>query len=130
MKKTNETDSLNELLIIQEQQYDTDLRLLREQLHIAYESIKPVNLVKNLVHDVTASPEIKNDVISNVMGLVTGFISKKLIMGDNSKNGFFKKLFGTVLQFGVTNVIATHSDDIKAVGTTLYNFFQKKDVNN
>lgn len=126
MKKTNETDSLNELILLQQQQYNTDLRLLHEQFHIAYESVKPINLIKNLVHDVTASPEIKNDITSNIIGLATGFISKKLLMGDNSHSGTFKKVFGAVLQFGVANVIAKHTDDIKATGMALFNFFSKK----
>jgi uncharacterized membrane protein YeaQ/YmgE (transglycosylase-associated protein family) len=126
MKKTNETDSLNELILFQEQQYDTDLRLLKEQLHIAYESVKPINLIKNLVHDVTTSSEIKNDIGTNIMGLVTGFISKKLLVGNNSNRGIFKTIFGTILQFGIANVIAKHSDDIKAFGTTLLNSFFKR----
>lgn len=128
MKKTNETDSLNELILFQEQQYDTDLRLLKKQLHIAYESVKPINLIKNLVHDVTTSSEIKNDLGTNIMGLVTGFISKKLLVGNNSNRGIFKTIFGTILQFGIANVISKHSDDIKAFGTTLLNsLFKRKE---
>jgi hypothetical protein len=125
MKKPNETDSLNELIILQQHQYDVDLQLLKEQLHIAYESVKPVNLIKNLVHDVTASPEIKEDVLGNIMGLATGFISKKLMVSKDS--GIIKNLFGTVAQFVIGNVVSKHSIDIKAIGTALYNnFFNKK----
>jgi hypothetical protein len=123
MKKTNETDALNELILQQQQQYNTDFRLLKEQLHIAFESVKPVNLIKNLVHDVTSSPEIKEDVMSNIMGLATGFISKKLIVDNNS--GTVKKVFATILQFAIANVVSKHSTDIKAVGTALYNNFFK-----
>ena len=125
MKKMNETDALNELILINEQLYYTDLRMLKDQFHIAYESVKPVNLIKNLVHEVTASPEIKEDVLSNVIGLATGFISKKLIVNHNSST--FKKVFGTIFQFAVANVVSKHSTDIKAVGTALFNnFFKKK----
>ncbi|PKB18205.1 hypothetical protein [Flavobacterium sp. 5] len=123
MKKTNETDALNELIVLTEQQYNTDLFLLKEQFHIAYESIKPVNIIKNLVHDVSASSKIKEDVLGNVMGLVTGFISKKLIVHHDSNP--IKKVFGTILQFAISNVVAKHSIDIKAVGTALYNNFLK-----
>lgn len=125
MKKLNETDALNELILINEQLYHTDLRLLKDQFHIAYESIKPINILKNLVHEVTASPEIKEDVIGNVLGLATGFVSKKLIIDKNS--GTFKKVFGTILQFAITNVVSKHSNNIKAVGTALFNnFFKSK----
>jgi hypothetical protein len=127
MKKINETDALNDLILVQEQQYNTDLRLLKEQFHIAYESIKPINLIKDLVHDVTASPEIKNDLSSNIIGLITGFISKKLLIGKNSNSGFFKRIFGMTLQFAVANTVAKHTDDIKTIGSILLDkFFNRK----
>ena len=126
MRKINETDALNELILVQKQQYDTDLRLLKEQLHIAYESVKPVNFIKNLVHDVTASPEIKNDISSSIMGLITGFISKKLVVGTNPNSGIFKKIFGLVLQFTVANTVAKHTEDIKAVGSAFLDYFFQK----
>ena len=124
MKKLNETDALNELIQLNQQQYDTDLRLLKEQFHIAYESIKPINLIKNLVHEVTASPEIKEDLASNILGLATGFISKKIMIDENGST--FKKVIGTVLQFAVANVVSKHSVNIKAVGTALFNNFFKR----
>lgn len=125
MKKMNETDALNELILINEQLYHNDLQQLKDQFHIAYESIKPINLLKNFVHEVTASPEIKEDVLSNVIGLLTGFISKKLIIDE--KSGTFKKVFGTILQFAIANVVSKHSTNIKAVGTSLFNnFFKRK----
>lgn len=124
MKKLNETDALNELIQLNQQQYDTDLRLLKEQFHIAYESIKPINFIKNLVHEVTALPEIKEDLASNILGLATGFISKKIMIDE--KGSTFKKVIGTVLQFAVANVVSKHSVNIKAVGTALFNNFFKR----
>lgn len=126
MKKINETDSLNELILLQEQQHDTELRLLKEQFHVAYESVKPFNLIRSLVHDVTSSPEIKNDVVSYAMGLASGFISKKALIGDNPNNSFFKKMLGIVLQFTVANTVAKHTDDIKAVGLSFLDYFLKR----
>ena len=121
MKKPNETDALNELILRQEQQYDTDLRLLKEQFHIAYESLKPINLIENIVHEVTTSPDIKHDVLGSVIGLVTGFISKKLLI-DTSHNPI-KKVLGTLLQFAIGNVVAKHSDGIKTIGGNLVSRF-------
>lgn len=124
MKKKNETDSLNELILILEQQHNTDLILLKEQLHIAYESVKPVNLIKNIVHDVTASPEIKEDIFGNIIGVATGFISRKLMINHNSSP--IKKVLGTIAQFAITNAVSKHSTDIKAVGIAFINTFFKK----
>ena len=124
MKNTNETDSLNELIILQEQKYDIELELLKEQFHVAYESLKPINLIKNIFHEVTASPEIQNDMTSNVIGLGTGFLSKKLIL--NSSHNPVKKLIGTVAQFAIANLVAKHTDTIKTVGSNLLKLFFNK----
>ncbi len=119
MKKINETDSLNELILLQEQKYDTDLALLKEQFHVAYESVKPINFIKSLLHEVTTSPEIKSDIATDIIGLGTGFISKKLLVHDSDST--FKKVIGTVLQFAVANVVAKNTNTIKNIGINLYN---------
>jgi hypothetical protein len=124
MKKLNETDALNELIFITEQQYYTDFRLLKEQFHTAYESVKPINLIKNLVREVTVSPEIKEDILGNVLGLVTGFVSKKIMIDE--KDSTFKKVIGTIFQFAVANIVSKHSANIKAVGTALFNNLFKR----
>jgi len=125
MKNRNETDSLNELIVLQEQKYDMDLELLKEQFHVTYESLKPVNLIKSLFHEVTASPEIKNDMVSNVIGLGTGFLSKKLLI--NGSHNPAKRVFGTLIQFAVANLVSKHSDSIKTIGGNLLkHFFAKK----
>jgi hypothetical protein len=125
MRYKNETDSLNELIILQELKYDTELELLKEQFHIAYESVKPVNLIKSVFHEVTASPEIKNDLASNVIGLGTGFLSKKLLV-DGSHSPV-KRVIGTVVQFAIANLVSKHSDTIKTIGSNLLkHFFNKR----
>ncbi|MBW4361495.1 hypothetical protein [Flavobacterium taihuense] len=125
MKSKNETDSLNELIILEEQQYDMQLELLKEQFHVAYESLRPINLIKSVFHEVTASPEIKNDLANNVIGLGTGFLSKKL-MADGSHSPL-RKMIGTVAQFAIANLVSKHSDTIKTIaGNLLKHFFNKQ----
>jgi hypothetical protein len=124
MKNRNETDALNELILAEELKHANDLEQLKDQFHLAYESIKPINLVKNLFHEVTASPEIKNDLVSNAIGLGTGFISKRLLLG--SLHNPIKKVLGTVFEFAVATVVTKHSDKIKLIGGNLFNHFFKK----
>src|SRR6187431_1877008 len=124
MKKSNETDSLNELIALYEEKHDYELKAIKDQFHLAYESLKPINLIKNVVHEVSASPEIKNDLVSNVIGFGTGFISKKLLL-DKSQNPV-KRVLGTALQFAVANLVAKHSDTIKSIGGGLVRHFFNK----
>lgn len=124
MKKPNETDALNELILRQEQQYEVDLSALKQQFDIAYESLKPINLIKNLVHEVSTSPEIKSDMLDNLIGLGTGYISKKLLL--DTSNSPIKQGFGYLLQFAVGNAVSKHTDTIKTVGANLLNYITNK----
>ncbi|MDR6845824.1 hypothetical protein [Flavobacterium granuli] len=124
MRKNNETDSLNELIILQEQKHDYELNALKEQFHVAYESLKPINLIKSVFHEVTASPEIKNDLVSNAFGLGAGFLSKKLF-GDNPHSPV-KRIIGTAVQFAIANLVSKHSDTIKTIGSNLVRHFFDK----
>jgi hypothetical protein len=121
MKNRNETDSLNELIIQQQKQCDTELNLLREQFHITLESLKPFNLFKTVFHEVTTSPEIQNDLVSNAIGLSTGFISKKLLV-DGSHSAI-KSVVGTLAQFAIANLVSKHSETIKTIGSNLLKHF-------
>jgi hypothetical protein len=124
MKNSNETDALNELILAEELKYDFDLAQLKDQFHLAYESIKPINLVKSLFHQVTASPEIKNDLVSNVIGLGTGLLSKKLFLGTSLNP--IKKIVATVFEFAIANMVSKHTLAIKLIGGKLLNYFSKK----
>jgi hypothetical protein len=127
MKTSNETDALNELILAEELKYAHNLEQLKEQFHVAYESVKPINLVKNLFHEVTTSPEIKSDLVSNAIGLGTGFITKTLLLGFSHNP--IKKAVGTVFEFAVANLVSKHSDRVKLIGGNLFKHFFKKNKN-
>lgn len=124
MKKTNETDSLNELIALYQQKHDYELQALKDQFHVAYESLKPINMIKGLFHEVTTSPEIKNDFASNALGIGAGFLSKQLF--GRYSNHPIKRIIGTAGQFVIGNLVAKHSDTIKSVGGNIIrNIFNK-----
>lgn len=124
MKNKNATDTLNELILVQEMKYANDLERLKEQFDVAYESVKPINLIKNLFHEVTASPEIKNNLLNNVIGFGTGFLSKKLLLGN--LHNPVTKVFGTLFEFAVANLVSKHTGGIKTIGENLLKHFLKK----
>ena len=117
MKKKNETESLNETIILLRNKQSEELKLVKEQFHIIYESLKPINLIKDTVHEITSSPDLKNNLVNNIIGLTTGFLSKKILVG--ATHNPIKKLFGTLLQFTVANIVSKHSEGIKSVGENI-----------
>lgn len=124
---TNKTNALKEAIDLLENKQKHELRLLREQLHVTYQSLKPINLIKSTFNEVSASPEVKDNILSNVIGLTTGYLSKKVLLGTTRNP--ITKLLGTVFQFTVSNFVAKNADTIKALGgMALNSIFKKKEI--
>jgi len=100
-------------------------QLLREQLFLTYESLKPANLLRNALKEISSTPYLIDNISGTAMGMLGGFLSKKIFVGTSGN--LMRKLFGSVLQIGVTNLVAQNSETIKSVGQALIqHFFQKK----
>ena len=98
---------------------------LIEHFNFTYQSFRPLNLIKNAIEDIAGSPEIRDNVINAAVGVGTGFVTKKLLVGKSPS--LFKKILGGAVEFVVANVVAKHTDDIKAYGTGFINrFFKNK----
>ncbi|HEX7412780.1 MAG TPA: hypothetical protein VF411_01955 [Bacteroidia bacterium] len=102
-----------------------ELVLLKEQFNTTYESLKPLNLIKNTFREAVSSPKVKNSLLATTIGLAGGYLSKKLMVGA-SKNPI-KKIVGTLLELGVANVASKNSETIKWVADKLINFLSKKE---
>lgn len=112
MKKINQTNLLDDRILYLENRQALELYALKEQFELTYESIKPFNLIKSAFTEMTTSPNIKGNIINNVLGMATGYLTKKVLVG--STHNPFKKILGTVLQFIITNVATKHSDALKS----------------
>jgi hypothetical protein len=89
-------------------------KLLQEQLNVSYESLKPLNLLKSALNDISTSPAIGENLLGSFVGLASGYLSKTVFVGTSGN--LFRKLIGSILQFGVTNIVSKHPDAIRAFG--------------
>lgn len=87
---------------------------LEEDFFVVVESLKPSNLIRNAMGNIVESPNLVTNILGGALGLVSGYLTKKLAIGGSGN--IIKKLLGTILQFGVTSVVATHPRTITAVG--------------
>ena len=102
-------------------------QLLREQLNLTYESLKPVNILKNTIKEFISSPYLAGRIIGIASGLATGFLSKTIVVGKSTN--IFRRLIGAILQFSITNVVARHPDEIRSLSHNFFNrLFHKKEV--
>lgn len=103
MSYKNATQTLDDRIALLESKKSNEFYLLKEQWQTTYESLKPVNLIKSTFRDVASSPEIKSHLVGNLIGLGTGYLSKKIMFGGTHNP--IKKIIGTILQFAVSNFV-------------------------
>jgi len=128
MEPITNSDELKKAIQILEFEQQMREQQLREQVYLTVESLKPVNLIKSTLHEVATSPYFVDNILGGSVGLASGYLSRKLVIGGS--HNIIRKLIGTILQFGVTNVVAQHSDTIKSIGGFIYRrFLRKKEVN-
>lgn len=116
---------LKEAIRLLEEKQVTEVLVLKEEFFDVLESIKPVNLIKSILNEAGASPNLIYNVIGTSIGLTAGYLSNKKVVGSSGK--FYKKLLGNMLQFGVTTLIIKNAETIKLYGHSLIeHLFSKK----
>jgi hypothetical protein len=111
------TASLKVAIYKLEQRQIEQKELLIEQFHETYESLRPLNIIKNEFKRITGSSETKNNVVNAAIGLGAGFLSKKIFLGGSPN--ILKRLFGTVIEVGIAKLVAGNADKIKEKGVEL-----------
>ena len=126
MENITSTAGLKKAIELLEAEQDVKLQRLKEHFYPAYESLKPVSLLKSTLKDVRSSPYLIDNIIGTALGLATGYLSKKMVVGASVNR--VRMLIGSILQFGITNVVAQHADSIKSYGRYLFqHIFSRKE---
>jgi hypothetical protein len=103
-------------------------QLLKEQLMVTYESFRPVNQLKSALHDISSSPFLIENLLSISMGIASGLLTNKIFVGKSGS--IVRKVLGSLLQFSVTNAVASSPDTIKSIGSRILQLiFHKKGTN-
>jgi hypothetical protein len=84
---------------------------LIKQFNRTLEGFKPVNLVRSTLRNVISSPYFIDNMVGISVGLATGFLSKKIIVG--ASRSIVRKLFSVLFQAGVTRLV-THGAEVHA----------------
>ena len=127
MTKITSVNELRASILLLEIKQANEGELLKAQLKTTYESLRPVNLIKNTLHELVREPDFKGDLMSTTLSLAAGYVSKKVVIGDSTNP--LKQFFGTLLQMGVTSIVSKNTDEIKSAVMTLVNkLFSKKDT--
>jgi hypothetical protein len=103
--------------------------MLKEQFLVAYESIKPANLIKSTLLEAVGSKDLQDNVINSTIGISAGYLTKFLFQGISGSP--VKKILGTALMFGIKNLIAHNPETVKSLGKAFFsnvkNIFGEKE---
>ena len=118
MQKINSASTLRDAIVAMELEHAEEGKQLKQQFHIAYESIKPLNLIKSAWKDVVGSQELKNGLVDTSVELFAGYFSKLLFV--NASHSRLRKVLGVALQVGVTNLVTKNPELFKSIGKGLF----------
>jgi hypothetical protein len=124
MPNNNLSGELMDTIHLLETEQDEKGRLLKEQFHLTYESLKPVNIIKNTLNDITSAPFLTDNILGSVVGLATGYLTRVIVVGRSVN--IFRKLFGSLIQLAVSRMVAQNRKGIKTLGDFLIAQFSDK----
>jgi hypothetical protein len=124
MGNINSRLSLREAIASLEEKQAQQGTLLRAEVHLAFESIHPINILKNTFKEVFVSPALKDEILNTSMSWTIGFLSKRFFEGISDSP--FKKMLGNILLFGVTNVVERNPEFFKSLGANIFSAIKNK----
>lgn len=120
MQKIDSGTELRAAIIYLENKHHKEWKVLKQQFYYAYESMKPINIIRRTLKEAAGSFDLKENLLISAVGISAGFLTKKYVVGNS--NSPFRKLLAAALVFGITNLVATHPEAVKKVGRMGLNF--------
>jgi hypothetical protein len=124
MKKISKREALREAITLLQTKQAYDMAQLKGQFQVVKESLSPMNMVKSALSEVSSSQDIKGNILNNIIGMATGFFSKKIVFGKTHNPA--KMALGALLEFAVANVVSKHSETIKLLGGKFLHYISGK----
>jgi hypothetical protein len=124
MEKISSIAGLKNAIQVLEVQQRIKGHELKEQISLIYESLKPVNLIRNTLKDLFSSQYTTENISGAAMGAVSGLILKNILIGKSGNA--FKRLLGSILQMGISKIISQNSEIIKSFIQSVFQYFFHK----
>ena len=125
MQEITTTADLKSRIQELEQRQAAEWPLLKEEFLKTYESFKLINILKSTLKQAVDSPDIKSNIINSAIGLTSGIVAKKLIIGKTLNP--LSKLLGLIVEVVVTNKVSENTYVIKSIWNAIIKkLFSKK----
>jgi hypothetical protein len=103
---------------------------LKEEFSTIQENFKLINIIKSTFKSAVDVPNLKTDIVNAAIGLTSGIMAKKLIIGKTLNP--LSKLLGVALEMFVANKVTKNADELKSAGSRLVSklFKRKTEIEN
>ncbi len=113
MNTVKQTEALHSLIRTLEENQKNELILLKSQLRLAGQSLKPANLIKSVSNELTESKNLKAYLIQAGIGLVISLLTKKIV--DSARAAKSSNLVGNIAEMGLNGLTANQAALIKTM---------------
>ena len=125
MENISTPAELNKAIQLLEAEKSVHFQEMRTNFFLAYESIKPANLIESTMKEIGSSPYLFNNIFNVALGLAAGYLSKKALSVGRSNNKS-RKLLGVLLQSGVANLVIYAPNAIKSFVQDIFSTRKKE----
>lgn len=124
MGKIQSISDLEDAILLLKNKRLEEEKMLKEIFNQTYESIKPINIIKNIFKEAVEPQNLKDSLVSTSVGLGLGYLSK--ILFQRIVKVPFKKFFGRALMLSVENLVAKYPEVVSTIANFFLNTFSKK----
>jgi hypothetical protein len=99
-------------------------QLLHEQFKVTIERLNPFSFLKNSALSIAGSPEVRNNLLTILVPLAAGFISKRAGVGNRLP--VMLKRAGIILLDGLNRYVSQNPEVVITISHFVLNFFRRK----
>ena len=111
MSKLDPSTQLKDAIRELENRRTEELYLVKEHLYLTYESLSPLNMVKNALQRVVDSQQVRKSLLDVALSAATGYVSRKIFVGS-SRNPI-RWLLGSLVQNEVSGIVSKNATNIE-----------------
>jgi len=124
MQNIDSAASLKEAIRLLEIKREEERILLKEQVRITKEGLRPMNLAKDALSGIVNSQGLRNGLVDTGIGLLTGYLTKRTFLGVAKTP--ITRIAGGILQFAVTTLVSKYSGGLREAGAGLLKRFMNR----
>ena len=122
MNKINTTADLKYAIRELEYLQTANLDRLKDHFYVACDRLKPINMLKAKFKEMVLAPDSKSNAVNAVIGLATGFIAKKVIVGRTHNP--LMKFVGFAVELVIANKVAKNLEGIRSIAEIIFKKFR------